>query len=171
MGAASVARNDVESPAVEMGEIVEHGCEVLIPPDAATASLRYRARTKTSTRSCAASCKSTTAAICTARARTDLTGIPGTKFAAGSVGAKCRSRLRQTRGRRGIRVAGVDCEWALAELSTAYAVALRMRHADARDEDIATALGIPPDGVAVLLDLAQSKLSAVLAEESGDGRS
>jgi len=64
----------------------------------------------------------------------------------------------------------VNCERALAELSTAHAVALRMRHADARDEEIATALGIPPDGVTVLLELAQAKLAAVLAEESGDGR-
>ena len=64
----------------------------------------------------------------------------------------------------------MDCEWALVELSTAHAVALRMRHADARDEEIATALGIPPDGVAVLLELAQAKLAAVLAEESGDAR-
>lgn len=64
----------------------------------------------------------------------------------------------------------MDCEWALAELSTAHAVALRMRHADARVEEIATALGIPPDGVAVLLELAQAKLAAVLAEESGDAR-
>jgi len=64
----------------------------------------------------------------------------------------------------------VNCERALAELSTAHAVALRMRHADARDEEIATALGIPADGVTVLLELARAKLAAVLAEESGDRR-
>ncbi len=57
----------------------------------------------------------------------------------------------------------MDCEWALAELPTAHAVALRMRDADARDEEIATALAIPPDGVALLLELAEAKLAAVLA--------
>ncbi len=60
----------------------------------------------------------------------------------------------------------MDCEWALGELSTAHAVALR--RADAGAEEIATALGIPPDGVPVLLALAEAKLSAVLAEGSAD---
>lgn len=56
----------------------------------------------------------------------------------------------------------MDCEWALGELSTAHAVALRMRRADPGAEQIATALGFPPDGVPVLLALAEAKLSAVL---------
>lgn len=62
----------------------------------------------------------------------------------------------------------MDREVALGELSTPHAVALRMRHAEARDEDIATALGIPPDGVATLVEVAEAKLAAVLAEAIGD---
>lgn len=45
-----------------------------------------------------------------------------------------------------------------------------MRDADARDDAIAAALGIPPDGVPALLEVARAKLAAVLADGVGAQR-
>ncbi len=58
----------------------------------------------------------------------------------------------------------MERELALGELPTALAVALRMRDANAHDEAIAAALGIPLSGVPPLLEVARAKLTAVLAD-------
>lgn len=57
---------------------------------------------------------------------------------------------------------------ALKELSTAHAVALRLRDSGAGDAMIAVALGIPLKGVPTLLEVAVAKLAAVYSAESGD---
>lgn len=55
-------------------------------------------------------------------------------------------------------------ERALAELPTAYAVALRMRDDGRNDAEIASALGVDPVAVGPLLRVAEAKLAAVLEE-------
>jgi hypothetical protein len=62
---------------------------------------------------------------------------------------------------------GVDRDRALAELTVAHAVALRLRAAGADDEAIAAALGIDVAGVPALLEVAEAKLRAELARDPG----
>lgn len=63
----------------------------------------------------------------------------------------------------------MDTEATFSELSTAHAVALRLRDHGARDEQIAVALGIPLEGVPTLLQVADAKLAALRREQSSDG--
>lgn len=56
----------------------------------------------------------------------------------------------------------MDREKALAELPTAYAVALRMQADGARDDAIAKALGVPAESVKQLIQIAESKLRALV---------
>ena len=60
----------------------------------------------------------------------------------------------------------LDREDALGELSTAHAVALRLRDSGADNEEIATALGVPVEGIGTLLEVAQLKLSAIWPGEA-----
>ena len=61
-------------------------------------------------------------------------------------------------------IAGVAPEAADDELPVALAIALRLRHAGASDELIATALGIEPEGVGSLLTVAEAKLRGSRAD-------
>ena len=63
----------------------------------------------------------------------------------------------------------LDREFALGELSTAHAVALRLRDAGAGNEEIAIALGVPVEGIGTLLEVAQLKLSAIWRTEPEAG--
>lgn len=56
----------------------------------------------------------------------------------------------------------MDLEQALAELSTAHSVALRLHAAGAEDQLIAAALAIPLEGVRTLLEVAEAKLAVLL---------
>ncbi len=60
----------------------------------------------------------------------------------------------------------VDRDHALAELPLAYAVALRLLERGVRNEDIAYGLGIEPEAVDPLVQLAHVKLAAVMEEQS-----
>lgn len=51
----------------------------------------------------------------------------------------------------------------MERLPHAYAVAVRMDRAGMAPDDIATALGIEPEGVATLLDVAAAKLRRLAA--------
>jgi len=65
----------------------------------------------------------------------------------------------------------VDRDAALQRLPQPYAVALRL-HEDGRDDEIAERLGIAPEAVAPLLQLAEAKLVRLLAsDELGTGLS
>lgn len=57
---------------------------------------------------------------------------------------------------------------ALAELPTAHAVALRLVDAGADAATIATALAVPVESVAGLVELAQAKLAAILDSAASD---
>ena len=59
----------------------------------------------------------------------------------------------------------MDREQALVELSTAHAVALRLRSAGAGDQLIAAALDIPLEAVRALLEVADAKLAVLLCVE------
>lgn len=61
----------------------------------------------------------------------------------------------------------MDRERALGELPTAHAVALRLRRSGAGDDEIAGALGVPAEGVPMLLEVAEAKLAAISAEARG----
>jgi hypothetical protein len=54
----------------------------------------------------------------------------------------------------------------LDELPFTYAAALRLAHAGASQEMIATALAIEPEGVPALMQLAHAKLDAIAAGTS-----
>lgn len=56
----------------------------------------------------------------------------------------------------------MEREQALQELSTAYAVALRLREDGANDAIIAKALGLPVESVGNLLEIAESKLHRLI---------
>ncbi len=76
-----------------------------------------------------------------------------------------RSRLRQTNTRAARIIDVVDRERALAELSIAHAVALRLREAGAGERVIAAALAVPVEGVRTLIEVAEAKLAALCREE------
>jgi hypothetical protein len=63
----------------------------------------------------------------------------------------------------------MERERALVELSTAHAVALRLRDAGAGDEQIAVALGVPVEGIGAFLEVAEAKLAALWPAESDAG--
>ena len=54
----------------------------------------------------------------------------------------------------------------MLELATAHAVALRLRDAGADETSIGQALAIPVEAVPPLLDIAASKLEALMAVET-----
>lgn len=59
-------------------------------------------------------------------------------------------------------------EQALAELSPGHAVAIRLRDQGADQNTIAAALGIPHEAVSAFLEIAQSKLDALVDTRPGD---
>jgi hypothetical protein len=58
----------------------------------------------------------------------------------------------------------------LDELPFPYAAALRLAHAGASKEMIATALAIEPEGVSALIQLAHAKLDAIGDDKSPNRR-
>lgn len=56
-------------------------------------------------------------------------------------------------------VAPVEDERVLGDLPEALAVALRLRRAGVADSVVATALGIPVEGVRALIEVAEAKLA------------
>lgn len=56
----------------------------------------------------------------------------------------------------------MEREEALQELTTAYAVALRLRDEGAGDDVIAKALGVPVESIGTLLAIAESKLQTLI---------
>ena len=62
----------------------------------------------------------------------------------------------------------MDRDRALAELSIAHAVALRLRDTGAGEQLIAAALAVPVEGVRTLIDVAEAKLAALYQEEPSD---
>ena len=68
----------------------------------------------------------------------------------------------------------MDFDEAIAELPTAYAEALRLRGQGLATADIAELLGVPPESVDTLLQLAEAKLAALWptppTESAGDGQ-
>ena len=55
----------------------------------------------------------------------------------------------------------MDRETALSELTEAHAIALRLHERGVEDDAIALAVGIEPEGVRSLLDVAERKLAAL----------
>jgi hypothetical protein len=63
----------------------------------------------------------------------------------------------------------VDREQALEQLPETHAAALRLRSRGLDDDAIAAALTLEPDAVALLLQVADAKLDALLAERPPGG--
>lgn len=59
----------------------------------------------------------------------------------------------------------MDRDRALAELSIAHAVALRLRDSGAGEQVIAAALAVPVESVRTLIEVAEAKLSALCRED------
>jgi hypothetical protein len=59
----------------------------------------------------------------------------------------------------------VDRDRALAELPLAYAVALRLRERGIARDDIAYVLGVEPQAIGPLLEIASLKLDAVMEDQ------
>jgi hypothetical protein len=63
----------------------------------------------------------------------------------------------------------VDREQALEQLPETHAAALRLRSRGLDDDAIAAALTLEPEAVALLLQVADAKLAALLAERQTGG--
>jgi hypothetical protein len=63
----------------------------------------------------------------------------------------------------------VDREQALEQLPETHAAALRLRSRGLDDDAIAAALTLEPEAVALLLQIADAKLAALLAERPTGG--
>jgi DNA-directed RNA polymerase specialized sigma24 family protein len=63
----------------------------------------------------------------------------------------------------------MDRDAAYEQLPEAYAVALRLREAGLDDRAVALTLGLPPEAMASLLELADAKLKSLLDQEEPTG--
>jgi DNA-directed RNA polymerase specialized sigma24 family protein len=64
----------------------------------------------------------------------------------------------------------MDLAAAMNELPEVHAAALRMHHAGTGEDEIAETLGIEPEAVAPLLQVAEAKLASLLAAPDPPGK-